>query len=78
VVTFTVAAQGCQRQESQLAILPPGATSTVLLQNGAWVAAFSWDTTALVPGNYRISLYTRRVGYTGPYQAAYQGDYALR
>ena len=77
-VIFTIVALGCQRQESQAAIQGPGASSSTLLQNGAWTAAFSWDTKSLAPGTYHVSILTRRVGSTAAFQAKYEGDYVLR
>jgi O-antigen ligase/tetratricopeptide (TPR) repeat protein len=77
-VNFAVQAQGCPRQESQLAVLAPTATSPSYLNGGNWTSVFIWNTKDDPPGTYRIFLYTRRLGWAGPYQAKYEADYVLR
>lgn len=77
-VSFTVQAEGCPRQESQLAIQPPTATAPSYLNGGNWTSVFVWNTRDNPPGTYRVFLYTRRQGWTGPYQAKYEADYVLR
>ena len=76
-VNFAVAAGGCEAAESQMTVLAPDATTPVVLKDGSWNTSFTWDTRGLAPGRYRIVVYTRRTGWTGPYQAFYEDDYAI-
>ena len=76
-VTFTIVATDCDRQESQLSLLAPGATTAIYVSGGAWAASHTWDTIGLAPGIYRVLVYSRRVGWLGTYQAFYEGEYVL-
>jgi len=66
-VTVTVHATGCPSPLYHISVLAPGATSYQLLQDYSTSATFTWKTTGLTPGQYRLSIWARDTGSSGVY-----------
>jgi photosystem II stability/assembly factor-like uncharacterized protein len=61
-VTFTASASGCPHPFYQFWILAPGSTSWTIAQPYSTNASFTWNTTGLLAGTYRYTVWARDSG----------------
>lgn len=64
-VTFTGSASGCQNPLYQFWTLAPGSSTWQLAQGYSTSAAFTWNTTGLAAGTYRLSVWAHDSSNTG-------------
>ena len=64
-VVVTAAAPGCPNPRYQFWVLAPGAGLYTLAQPYSSGAVFSWVTTGLAPGTYRINVWVRDISSSG-------------
>jgi uncharacterized protein (DUF2141 family) len=72
-VTLTALASGCPDPNPlyHFGVLAPGASTYQLAQDYSTSPTFSWNTTGLVPGTYRFSVWARDANGSGAYGNSY-------
>ena len=76
-VTLTAGSTGCPNPLYEFWVLPPGGSWTII---GAYATSstFTWDTTALAPGNYELGVWAKDTSSTtSTYDASAVASYAL-
>ena len=66
-VTVRAAASGCTNPLYHFGLLAPGGTSYVLAQDYSGTATYTWNTTGLVAGQYRFSVWAKDASSSGAY-----------
>jgi len=66
-VTVRAAASGCTSPLYHFGLLTPGGTSYVLAQDYSGTATYTWNTTGLVAGQYRFSVWAKDASSSGAY-----------
>jgi hypothetical protein len=80
MVTVTATASGCAHPVYHFGLMAPGATTYVLAQDYSTSPTWSWNTSGLVPGSYRFSVWVKDAGsggafgYSGGRWDAYNND----
>jgi uncharacterized protein (DUF2141 family) len=64
-VTVTATASGCTNPLYHFGVLAPGATTYQLAQDYSASPTLSWNTSSLVPGTYRFSVWAKDAGSGG-------------
>jgi uncharacterized protein (DUF2141 family) len=66
-VTITAAASGCAHPLYHFGVLAPGASAYQLAQDYSTSPTLTWNTTGLVPGTYRFSVWVKDAGSGGAF-----------
>jgi uncharacterized protein (DUF2141 family) len=68
-VTVTANASGCPNANPvyHFSVLAPGAATYTMVQDYSTTTTFTWNTTGLVPGTYRFSVWARDASSSGAY-----------
>jgi uncharacterized protein (DUF2141 family) len=64
-VTLTATASGCTHPLYHFGVLAPGATTYQVAQDYSTSPTLSWNTTGLIPGTYRFSVWAKDAGSGG-------------
>lgn len=72
-VTLTAKAAGCANPLYHFGVMGPGATTYTTVQDYSSSATFTWNTSGLMPGTYRFSVWARDANSPGA-----QGNWAGR
>jgi hypothetical protein len=66
-ISVTAEAAGCTNPLYQFWVLPPGGNAYQMQQAYSTTATFTWNTSALAPGDYRFSIWARDANSAGAY-----------